>query len=665
VPDDNDEQATPPGRAKRSRRDRLIGAFTTTPRASGDRGAGWSPLSSPPPSADTTPDPPAAAPGPGPGASSAASAPGRADPPRPRTAGGPGAPDGPGGPPGTGRSGGARLAEVGVPGAAPGAYGSGGAGHGAGDATRRPPPSPYGRSGSEPVGGLPAGATAGPMASTPVGTRPGPGRRSNETGTPGGEPGGAAGQWSGTRWELADQPSTGDPTEYIVVGPESTPAEPGEAPPAVDAYPPVFDPMAARAARPASAEAAHVTGPSPAETEAPPIDIVGLHGGQWFGRAAEAALRAADVLIGHARQLAVLPSDPPLPGKPVELWGNLDEVLGFAAEHREAGERACVLAAGDPGFFGLVRLAAARLGDEAIRVHPAPSSVALAFARAGTNWDDALVVSAHGRPLEPAVAAAVDHPKVAVLVSKDQPPQALGQALLDAGCGDRSVVVCSRLGETDEQITRTDLAGLAAGRFDPLSVVLVQAPPGARTTDSGMGLRWGRPEADFAHRDGMVTKAEVRAVALGKLGLPPVGTLWDVGAGSGSVAVECARLAPGLRIYAVERRADDVERIRANALGSGLTIVEGTAPEVLADLPDPDRVFLGGGGLEVLDAALARLRPGGAVVATYATLATAAAAAERLGNIVQVQVSRGVPVGASGRLRLAAENPVFVCWGPA
>jgi precorrin-6Y C5,15-methyltransferase (decarboxylating) len=412
------------------------------------------------------------------------------------------------------------------------------------------------------------------------------------------------------------------------------------------------DVVARAAATPARADREH----------APPIDIVGLHGGQWFGRTAEAALRAADVLIGHARQLAVLPSG--LPGKPVELWGNLDEVLGFAAERQGSGQRACVLAAGDPGFFGLVRLAAARLGEDALRVHPAPSSVALAFARVGANWDDALVVSAHGRPLEHAVAAALDHPKVAVLVSKDQPPQALGHALVDAGCGDRTVAVCSRLGESDEQVVRTDLAGLAAGTFDALSVVLVQAPVGARPADSGMGLRWGRPEADFAHRDGMVTKAEVRAVALGKLGLPPVGTLWDVGAGSGSVAIECTRLAPGLRVYAVERRPDDVERIRVNAHGSGLRVVAGTAPDALADLPDPDRAFVGGGGLAVLDAVRERLRPGGVIVATYATLATAAAAADRLGNVVQVQVSRGVPVGTTGQLRLAAENPVFVVWGP-
>lgn len=409
------------------------------------------------------------------------------------------------------------------------------------------------------------------------------------------------------------------------------------------------------------------------DLEGPAIAFVGLHGGQWFGRDAEAALRSADVLIGHARQLAALPDG--FPGEPVELWGDLDEVLGFASGQRAEGRIACVLAAGDPGFFGLVRLASARLGSDAIRVFPAPSSVALAFARIGCNWDDAEVVSAHGRPLEHAVEAVQAHPKVAVLVSKDQPPEALGQALIEQGCPPREVTVCSRLGEADEHVHRIDdLAVLAKGTYDPLSVVVFRAPQpltqhqSGRDRDSdGPRVVWGRSETSFAHRAGMVTKAEVRAVALGKLALPPTGVLWDVGAASGSVAIECAGLAPGLRVIAVERRAEDVARleqnVRAAAVMASVTSVHGTAPGVLADLPDPDRAFVGGGGLEVLDAVIGRMRPGGVVVATYATLGRAAEAAERLGNLVQIQVSRGVPVGEKGDLRLAAENPVFVCWG--
>ncbi len=399
----------------------------------------------------------------------------------------------------------------------------------------------------------------------------------------------------------------------------------------------------------------------------PPVTIVGLHGGQWFGRDADAAVRGADVLIGHARQFALL--DPAVAAERVELWGDLDKVLGFAADQRAAGRRACILAAGDPGFFGLVRLAAARLGEAAIAVHPAPSSVALAFARVGTNWDDAVVASAHGRPLAHAVDAVLAHTKVAVLVARDQPPEALGRALLEAGCGARDVAVCARLGEPDERVDRIDLPGLAAGTFDPLSVVVLRAPDASSGGDRGMGvawgLGWGLDDERFAHRAGMITKAEVRAAALGKLALSPVGVLWDVGAGSGSVAVDCARLAPGLRVIAVERRGDDCERIRANARGTGVTVVEGEAPAVLADLPDPDRAFVGGGGLAVLDAVLDRLRPGGVVVATYATIGRAAEAVRRLGSLVQVQVSRGAEIGADGHVHLVAENPVFVCWGPS
>jgi precorrin-6Y C5,15-methyltransferase (decarboxylating) len=178
-------------------------------------------------------------------------------------------------------------------------------------------------------------------------------------------------------------------------------------------------------------------------------------------------------------------------------------------------------------------------------------------------------------------------------------------------------------------------------------------------------LAWGLPDRDFAHRQGMLTKSEVRAVALGKLAIPPAGVLWDVGAGSGSVAVECARLAPALRVLAVERDPADADRIAANAAAHRVTVevVAGEAPACLDGLPPPDRAFVGGGGLAVLEAVLARLATGGRVVATYAALDRAAAAAARLGSLVQVGVSRGQPL-PDGGVRLAAENPVFVTWGP-
>lgn len=394
------------------------------------------------------------------------------------------------------------------------------------------------------------------------------------------------------------------------------------------------------------------------------IGVVGLIGGRSFGDDAAALIAGADVAVGSRRQLDLTAAARRPGAALVELTGPLPAVLDTVAGQAAAGRRVVVLASGDPGFFGIVRVLADRFGPDGLAVHPAPSSVSLAFARAGLSWDDATVVSAHGRPLSEAVVAVSQAAKAAVLTSPDNPPEALGQALLAAGGGLRSVTIVSRLGEDGETVTRTDLAGLATGTFDPLSVIVLRTPVPPGAPAAGPGLSWGRPEAAFAHRDGMITKAEVRAVALGKLGVPPAGVLWDVGAGSGSVGIEAARLAPGLRVYAVERAAADAARIAANAAAFGVTlhVVEGEAPAALAALPDPDRVFVGGGGLDVLDACLARLRPGGAVVANYALADRAVAAWERLGDMVQINVSRAVPL-ADG-VRFAAENPVFICWGP-
>jgi precorrin-6Y C5,15-methyltransferase (decarboxylating) len=390
------------------------------------------------------------------------------------------------------------------------------------------------------------------------------------------------------------------------------------------------------------------------------LSLVGVQGGEWFGAAAGRALEAATVVIGAPRHLAALP--PGVDGVRVPLTGSLDQVLDDAGRRRDRGEKVAVLVSGDPGFFGLVRLARGRFGPAGLAVHPAPSAVALAFARAALPWDDAWVVSAHGRPLQPAVEAVLRHPKVAVLTSPEHPPESLGQGLIAARSGARDVVVAARLGERGESVWSGDVDALAAGRFDALAVVICLAP-GPRS-DAGPVWAWGRSDESYQHRAGLITKAEVRAVALGKLRLPSTGVVWDVGAGSGSVAAECARLAPGLRVFAIERRADDARRLRANLSGTAAVVVQGEAPSVLAGLPDPDRAFVGGGGLAVLDSVMARLRPGGAVVATFAALDRAAAAAALLGHLVQISVSRGVAVGPDGAVRLAAENPVFVCWGP-
>jgi precorrin-6B C5,15-methyltransferase / cobalt-precorrin-6B C5,C15-methyltransferase len=385
------------------------------------------------------------------------------------------------------------------------------------------------------------------------------------------------------------------------------------------------------------------------------IAVVGVSGGEPVGKEARAAVEAAMVVAGAPRHLRTLAS---LGARTLPIDGPLTDVLD--AIERERGG-VCVLASGDPGFFGIVRVLAERFGPERLDVHPAPSSVSLAFARLGLPWDDAAVISAHGRPLADAARRAVRHQKAAVLVAPDAPPEALGRELRALGAPHRRAAVCSRLGEPDERVDVFTLEQLTAGSFDPMSVVVLLDGDEVAATPT---LEWGRSEQRFAVRDGLVTKAEARAVALGKLAIPTAGVIWDVGAGSGSVAIEVAALASHARVIAVERHAEDVRRIEANATEHGVTIevVHGEAPGALEPLPDPDRVFVGGGGTAVLDAVLARLRPGGRVVATFAVLDRAAAAYERLGNLAEVSVARGRPL--AGGVRLQAENPVFVVWGP-
>lgn len=386
------------------------------------------------------------------------------------------------------------------------------------------------------------------------------------------------------------------------------------------------------------------------------ISVVGMHGGEVFGAQARRALATADVLVGSDRHLDCVVNDT------AERWQFhgalkplLDQVLAAAAERS-----VCLLASGDPGFFGIVRALGQMVEPERLQIFPAPSSVALAAARVGISWDDVAVVSAHGRPLGDAVAEVQRVTNAAVLTAPATPPEALGQALLAIGRS-YTVDVCSRLGTDEEAIVHTDLAGLAAGRFDGLSVVFLRSAEPSRAPT----LRWGRPTDVFDHRAGMITKPEVRTIVLARLDLPADGVLWDIGAGSGSVAIEAAALSPRLKVFAIEQNTEDAARVRANAdvLGVSCEVVCGTAPGALVDLPDPDRVFVGGGGLDALDAALGRLRPGGVVVATYAALDRAAAAHVKLGHLTQVSISQAVPLSGAGGLRLVADNPVFVAWG--
>ncbi|EFL42070.1 bifunctional cobalt-precorrin-7 (C(5))-methyltransferase/cobalt-precorrin-6B (C(15))-methyltransferase [Streptomyces griseoflavus] len=398
------------------------------------------------------------------------------------------------------------------------------------------------------------------------------------------------------------------------------------------------------------------------------ITVVGMGAGAPVD---ERCADGAELVVGGRRHLDAVRVPE---GAERVVLGPLAPALDTVGEY-VAGERpVVVLASGDPGFFGIVRALAERFGPERLDVRPGVSSVAAAFARAGLTWDDAVVVSAHGRDPRTAVHLCRAHPKVAVLTGPGAGPAELGAALRDTA---RVLVVASALGSAGERVERVTPAEAAVRDWGTaVSVVLcldeARALGPVRTVAGGVvrPAGWALDEAEFEHRDSMITKFEVRALALARLGPRPGELVWDVGAGSGSVAVECARL--GAAVTAVEKAPDGVGRIRANAAAHGVDVrvVHGTAPGALSGLgEDPDAVFVGGGGRELpaVVAACAR-RARRTVVVAVAALDRVPAARAALTDAgftcdgVLLQSSRLAPLPGDVT-RLAAANPVFLLWG--
>ena len=394
------------------------------------------------------------------------------------------------------------------------------------------------------------------------------------------------------------------------------------------------------------------------------ITVVGLDGRLLDGEI-ERLLVDAALVAGGWQHLETLGVER---GRAVVLKGDLSEAL---ARIEGTEGPVVVLASGDPGFFGIVRLLGGQFGRENLRVLPGLSSVALAFARAGLSWDDAVTVSAHGRDPRRAVNVCRAHPKVAVLTSPDFGPAELAEAL---GGLDRTFVVAEKLGEADERVFHGDTGTVMGMEWEDPNVVLVldeEGMPGAKGwISSGIQSpsRWALPEGEFEHRSGMISKSSTRALILSRLGPGPGDLIWDVGAGSGSVAIECARL--GAAAIAIERDPESCARIRRNAHrhNTNVQLIEGKAPEALRDLSEPDAVFVGGSGGafdEIVKLSAVRARR--AVVLALVTLERVVPAAQLLENcdlevestFLQTSKMKGV-----GNLhRLAAESVVFVVSG--
>jgi len=335
-----------------------------------------------------------------------------------------------------------------------------------------------------------------------------------------------------------------------------------------------------------------------------------------------------------------------------------------------------MLASGDPLFFGIGQTLINTFGKDRLEIHPALSSMQLAFARIKKSWQDAHVISLHGR--SNFSKSVLQHKTIFLFTDKINTPAAIArqfQGFITETAGvfqeqNFEVYVLENLGLPDEKLTHGSLAQIADHSFADLNVMIIDActPPSNKRD-----CRFGLTEQDIEHSRGLITKDEVRAVVLHKLALPEEGVFWDVGAGSGSISVEAAGICPLLEIYSVERDSAQQQNIAANCRNyclANIHLVKGQAPEVLAQLPRPDRIFIGGSGGNlpgIITHAAPLLADSGRIVITAVTDATRRTAPELLQangfsvEISEVRVTRSVyPTDSQSPVQL---NPITIITG--
>ncbi len=388
------------------------------------------------------------------------------------------------------------------------------------------------------------------------------------------------------------------------------------------------------------------------------VTLAGWGGPEGRTEAALAAVRAADGLLGSPRMLEDLPPDCTAPRDSATVP---EKLLSLLQQH--AWQRPCVLYGGDPGFHAGAGSLIPLLDQAGIpwRILPGISTVQLLSARLGRPWQDWILASAHGQTCDVLETVCKGRPAL-FLTDPVRTPAALCRELAAAGLGDLSVTVGERLSWPGERLLSCTAAEAAEGTFHPLSVLLTEAPPRPCPRRSP-----GFPDGDFFRGDVPMTKQEVRAVILSKLAVRPGDTVWDIGAGTGSVSIELSFMAG--RVFAVERTPTALELIRQNRRRFGawnVSVIPGAAPAALKSLPAPDAVFIGGSGGALDGIVEAVLQNNPAVrlclaAVTAETLSQALSLLERRGipaEITQIAVTRTRKAGAYHLF--TASNPVFL-----
>jgi precorrin-6Y C5,15-methyltransferase (decarboxylating) len=406
-------------------------------------------------------------------------------------------------------------------------------------------------------------------------------------------------------------------------------------------------------------------------------------GAKSLSRAALQHLGEADLVIGGTRTLQLLEAHIAPRATRRDLTGALAQVPDWIRAAQTEGQRCVVLATGDPLCHGIAAYLASRLCIEAIEVLPHLSTIQLACARIGLAWQDLRIASVHNRDagewqpgadmqhgLYGLMQEIRHHDRLAILTSPDNTPDRIARMLVAEGLADQfQIAIAERLCQPQERIV-TDLriAEAAAQRFADPNVVLLW-----RAAARQKPVRFGLPDVAYEQRHpdkGLITKCEVRAVSLARMQLRENSIVWDIGAGSGSVGLEAARLCPRGHVYAIEKNAEDMAiagRNREAFALSNHTLLHGKAPQGLDTWADPDAVFIGGSGgelAELIALCLRRLKPAGWLVMNFVTIENLAAAVDTLKaayaswDLLQLQASRSRPILQMHRM--AAENPVWI-----
>ena len=381
---------------------------------------------------------------------------------------------------------------------------------------------------------------------------------------------------------------------------------------------------------------------------------IGEDGIAALSPAARTLLAQAHLVVGGARHLALAG---PLAAEtltwPSPLASAIPKILAWR------GSPVCVLASGDPFFYGVGTLLSAHVGPQEMQCFPAPSAFSLAAARLNWSLQDCCLMSLHGREFERIIPALQPHAKILCLSWDETTPPRLAKLLCDNGLGQSRIVVMEAMGGPRERTRATTAEAFRMEGINPLNIVALEiaATAQSRILPVANGLA-----NSLFETDGQLTKREVRAVTLSSLAPRRGELLWDVGAASGSIAIEWLLSDPANRAIAIEARADRASLIRRNAENLGvphIEIITGTAPEAFANLPRPQAIFAGGGGSDpnLLDAAYAALAPGGRLVVNAVTLEAEAELIRRYkargGNLVRIEIARANPLGS------------FQAWRPA